>query len=327
VIAATGALLSQALHLAAMLAAAPLLAGLLRTAAARFAGRPGPHPLLPWRDLRKLLRKRPVAAEGGSVVSFAAPHAAVSATVLAAALVPSFALGMLSAPLAELLLLIGLLALARLGRALAAIDAGGALGGLDAARGLARSLLAEAAALLAAMSLAAFAGTTALEGIIGAVRERMATGAPRLLPFGVAALVLAGVALVEVRGLRGGSPAAGGEPELGAGGLAAAAPRDASGRHLALWEFQAALRLTVWLSLLAALILPIGLAPAGAGPLAWAAGALAWAGKLLVLGLVLALAEAALARLPPARAPELLGATLLVALLGVVLTVATGARL
>ncbi|GGG42795.1 hypothetical protein GCM10010964_32860 [Caldovatus sediminis] len=326
-IAGTSALLTQALHLAAMLAAAPLLVGLLRTASARLAGRPGPHPLQPWRDLRKLMRKQPVVAEGSSVVSLAAPHAAVSAAVLAAALVPSFARGMLSAPLAELLLLIGLLALSRLARALAAMDAGGALGGLDAARGLARLLLAEPAALLAAMGLAAFAGTTALEGIIGAVREGAAAGAPRLLSFGVAALVLGGVALAEVRGIRGGSPAAEGEPELGAGGLAAAAPRDASGRHLALWEFHAALRLTVWLSLLAALILPIGLAPAGAGPLAWAAGALAWAGKLLALGLALVLAEAALARLPPARAPELLGAALLVALLGVVLALATGARL
>ncbi len=323
-----GAALAQALHLAAMLAAAPLLLGVLRCVAARLAGRPGPHPLQPWRDLRKLMRKQPVAAEGASAVALAAPQAAVLATIAAAALVPSFARGMLFAPLADLVLLVGLLALARLARALAAMESGGALGGLEAARGMTRYARAEPAALLAAMGLAMLAGTTTLEGIIGAVREGGA-GASRLLPLGVAVLVLIAVAVAEAPRLRGAPSAAEDEASnLAAGGFAAAAaPRDASGRYLALWEFHAALRLTVWLSLLAALALPFGLAPAGAGPLAWVLGLLAWAAKLLVLGLALVLGEAIFARLPPARVSGFLGAALLAALLGVVLAFASTVRL
>src|SRR5690606_36650378 len=130
--------------------------------------------------------------------------------------------------------------------------------------------LAEPAMLFAAMGLAMLAGTTTLEGIIGAVREGGA-GTSRLLPLGVAVLVLIAVAVAEAPRLRGAPSVAEDEASaLAAGGFAAAAaPRDASGRHLALLEFHAALRLTVWLSLLAALALPFGLAPAGAGPLAW----------------------------------------------------------
>ncbi|MBW8269124.1 NADH-quinone oxidoreductase subunit H [Caldovatus aquaticus] len=325
-----GALLVQVLHLAVMLAAAPLLAGLLRTAAARLAGRRGPHPLQPWRDLRKLLRKQTVAAEGASPVARVAPCAAVVATVLAAALVPSFSLGMLLGPLADLLLVAGLLLLARLARELAAMEAG-ALGGLDAARGLVRLVLAEPALVIAAMGLAMLAGTTGLEGIIAAVREGGAGGGvARLALPASAVLALAGLALAENARLPlggAGAPALPPEAERELAGDRAAAPRDASGRHLALWEFQAALRLLVWLSLIAALALPVGLAPAGAGPLAWAAGLLAWAAKLLALGLAMAAAAAACARLPPARLPEFLAAALLVALLGVVLAFGSAVRL
>lgn len=311
-----GSALVQVLHLAVMLVAAPLLLGLLRTAAARLAGRRGPHPLQPWRDLRKLLRKQTVAAEGASPIALAAPHVAVVATALAAALIPSFSLGMLFSPLADLLLLAGLLALARLARELAVMDAGGALGGLDAARGMARFVLAEPALLIAAMGLAMLAGTTGLEGIIAAIREGgvgSGGGAFRFSLLGLALLALIGVALCDAD-----APAPPEEERELAGGWAAP-PRDASGRHLALWEFHAALRLTVWLSLLAALALPFGLAPAGAGPLAWVAGLLAWAAKLLALGFALALAGAVCGRLPPVRVPEFLAAALLVALLGMVL--------
>src|SRR3712207_3684469 len=55
---------------------------------------------------------------------------------------------------------------------------------------------------------------------------------------------------------------------------------EASGRHLALWEYGAALRLTLWVTLLAALFLPFGSAPAGSGPVAWAVGLAAWAAKV-----------------------------------------------
>ena len=61
-----GAILSQLLHVALMVAAAPLVVGCIRWLKARMMGRVGASPLQPWRDLAKLLRKRPVLAENAS---------------------------------------------------------------------------------------------------------------------------------------------------------------------------------------------------------------------------------------------------------------------
>ena len=109
-------LLTQLLHLALILALAPVLTGCVRWLKARLMGRRGAHPLQPWRDLLKLLKKRPVLAENASAISRAAPYVAVGAALLAAALVPSFARGMLLAPFSDLLLIARLLALGRLHR-------------------------------------------------------------------------------------------------------------------------------------------------------------------------------------------------------------------
>ena len=50
-------LVTQLLHLALILALAPVLTGCVRWLKARLMGRRGPHPLQPWRDLLKLLKK------------------------------------------------------------------------------------------------------------------------------------------------------------------------------------------------------------------------------------------------------------------------------
>ena len=47
-----------------MVALSPLLIGLMRQVRARLEGRVGAGVLQPWRDLRKLLGKEPLQAEG-----------------------------------------------------------------------------------------------------------------------------------------------------------------------------------------------------------------------------------------------------------------------
>ena len=116
------------LHAALVLAAAPVLAGALRLARARLEGRRGPPLSQGWRDLARLSRKRPVLAQDASWVFAAVPGVCATATVAAALLVPSFALGMATAPLSDLLVVAGLLALARCVLALAGLDAGAAAG-------------------------------------------------------------------------------------------------------------------------------------------------------------------------------------------------------
>ncbi|SDB70175.1 Formate hydrogenlyase subunit 4 [Belnapia rosea] len=313
-----GAVIAQLLHLALMLAAAPLVLGVVRWLKARMLGRRGASPLQPLRDLAKLLRKRPVLAENASVVTEAAPHLAVAVTVVAIALVPSFAHGMAFAPVADLVLVAGLLALARMALALNGLDVGTAFGGLGAAREMSFAVLAEPALLVSALSFAILAGTTNLDQI-GAVFRDGALGLR--VSLGLAAVAMLAVALAENARIPVDNPSTHLELTM----VHEAMLLEASGRHLALWDYQAALKLTLWLALVSAIFLPFGVAPAGTGPLAWLIGLLAWAAKMGMLCLALAFFENAIAKMRVFRVPEFLGAALLLALLAAALLfVSTG---
>jgi formate hydrogenlyase subunit 4 len=313
-----GGLLTQMLHAALLLAAAPLVLGLTRVLKARLMGRRGPPLLQPWRDTIKLLRKRPVLAENASVVMRAAPYLALAATLLAGLLVPGFAQGMLLAPMADLLLIAGLLALARAALVLAGHDAGTAFGGLGAARETLFAAFAEPALMVSILVLALLAGSANLDAI-GALFREAGQGLRVSLLF--VALALLAVALAENARVPVDNPATHLELTM----VHEAMILEASGRHLALWEAQAALKLTVWLALLAAVFLPFGAAPAGGGPIAWVIGAALWGVKLALLAALLAVFESTIAKMRVFRVPEFLGAALLLALLAAALLfVSTG---
>ena len=313
-----GGILTQALHVALMLAAAPLVVGVIRWLKARMMGRRGASPLQPLRDLEKLLRKTPVLAENASIVSEAAPYAGFAACLVAIALVPSFARGMAFAPLSDLILLAGLLAVARMALALAGMDVGTAFGGLGAAREMSFSAFAEPALLLSVLTFAILAGTTNLDLIAATFRDGALGLRVSLLLAGMAMLA---VAVAENARIPVDNPATHLELTM----VHEAMLLESSGRHLALWEFQAALKLELWLALLAAVFLPFGAAPAGAGPLAWGLGLLAWLVKMAGFTLALAVFESAIAKMRVFRVPEFLGAALLLALLAAALLfVSTG---
>ncbi len=305
-------ILTQALHILLVLAAAPLVVGGVRWLKARMLGRAGPHPLQPLRDVAKLLRKRPVLAENASAVSRVAPYVAAGAALAALSLVPSFARGMAFAPLADLVLVAGLLALGRVALALAGLDVGTGFGGLGAAREMSFAALAEPALLVAALSLAILAGTTGIEGIAATFQEGAVGLRVSLL---LALIALLAVAVVENARIPVDNPATHLELTM----VHEAMILEASGRHLALWEAAAALRLTLWLALLAAVFLPFGTAPAGFAPLGWIVGLLAWVVKITVLCLALAAFESTIAKMRVFRVPEFLGVALLVGVLGAIL--------
>jgi formate hydrogenlyase subunit 4 len=311
-------LLTQALHLALILVAAPLVVGVIRWLKARLLGRRGASPLQPLRDLEKLLRKQPILAENASSISEAAPYVALAATIAAAALVPSFAHGMALAPLADLILLAGLLAAGRVALALAGLDAGTPFGGLGAAREMSFAVFAEPAFLLCVLTLAILAGTTNLDAIAGTMRDgQLGLRVSLALAF----IALLAVAVAENARIPVDNPATHLELTM----VHEAMLLEASGRHLALWEAQSALRLTLWLALVAAIFVPFGAARPGAGPIAWSIGLLAWIAKMGVLCLALAVFESAIAKMRVFRVPEFLGAALLLALLAVALLfVSTG---
>jgi formate hydrogenlyase subunit 4 len=305
-------MLTQLLHLALVLAAAPLVLGGTRWLKARMLGRAAPHPLQPLRDIAKLLRKTPVLAENASWISRAAPYVAVGTVLAALAVVPSFARGMALGPLGDVLVVAGLLALGRVALALAGLDVGTAFGGLGAAREMSFAALAEPALLVVALILAMLAGTTGIEAIAATFQD----GSVGLRVSLVLALIaLAAVAVAENARIPVDNPATHLELTM----VHEAMILEASGRHLALWEAASALRLVLWLSLIAAIFLPFGTAPAGFAPLGWVAGIVAWATKLAVLCFMLAAFESAIAKMRVFRVPEFLGIALLLAVLGAIL--------
>ena len=313
-----GAILTQLLHLALMAAAAPLLLGGTRWVKARLVGRRGASPLQPYRDLARLLRKRPLLAENASPVSEAAPVVALAASLFGVALVPSFAHGMALAPVADLLLLAGLLATARVAMALAGMDVGTAFGGLGAAREMSFAVFAEPALALSVLVFAILAGGTNLDAIVVAFREG---GLGLRVSLALAAVALLAVALAENARIPVDNPATHLELTM----VHEAMLLEASGRHLAMWEYGAALRMLLWLALIGAVFLPFGAAPAGAGPLAWVLGLLVFLLKTGAMAVALAVFETAIAKMRVFRVPEFLGVAVMLALLAAALLfVSTG---
>lgn len=294
------------LHAALMLAAAPLLAGVQAWVRARLLGRAGPPLMQPWHDLVRLSRKRPVLPGPASWLFEGAPFACLSAIAVAALLVPSFTLGMATAPLADLIVLAGLLALDRCVLALAGFETGTALGGMGASRVMLAAVWAAPPAALVILLLATLAGTSNLDAACAVLREAPPGLAIAWLP-AAAALAIIGFVMAG-RGLGG--------PPLTL--MQDAAALDYSGPALAVVTYAGQLRTLVWITLIAALVLPFGLAPGGAGPLAWGVGVAAWIVKAGALGVAVAALETVLAGPFLARVPPMLGVAAVLAFLAAV---------
>lgn len=310
------AIVAQLVHVVLMFAAALLLADVIEWLKARFLGYRGRPIGQLWRDLRRLARKQPVIAENASPLFLAAPYVAFAAVATAASLTPSFASGMVFAPLADLLVIAGLLALARGVMALAAVDIGTAIGGVGASRTIVYAAFAQPALFVVFLTFGLVAGTTNIDAISEALRDS-AVGIRASLGMALVSLVVVAIAQM-------------GRPPLANAGtrwepamLSEAMMLEYSGRDLALLEATEALRLALWLSLIAVLFMPYGVVPAAAGPLAWLAGIGLWAAKLLVLGCGLAVLECGFALMRDARVPEFLGAAALLGLLALTLLFAS----
>ncbi|HEY0852823.1 MAG TPA: NADH-quinone oxidoreductase subunit H, partial [Bradyrhizobium sp.] len=128
------ALLVQMMQMLLVLAAAPLLTGFVRKVKARLLRRRGPPIIQPYRDLLRLLKKEVVVADNASWIFRVAPYVIFATTWVAAALVPTFATGLLFSWSADLIAIIALLASARFFLALAGMDVGTAFGGIGSSR-------------------------------------------------------------------------------------------------------------------------------------------------------------------------------------------------
>jgi len=305
-------LLTQFAQMALVLLLAPLLTGFVRKLKARLLRRRGAPLLQPYRDLLRLLRKEVVLAENASWLFRAAPYLIFAATWVAAALVPTFATGLLYSWSADLIAIIALLGSARFLLALAGLDIGTSFGGIGSSREVMIASLAEPAMLLIAFTVALVAGSTQLSTVADFMNS------PEVglrVSVGMALIALVMVAIAENARIPVDNPATHLELTM----VHEAMVLEYSGRHLAMIEFASFLKLLLYVSLIACLFAPWGLAPPGAGPAAFVIGAVAWLGKLAVAGVLLALFETAIAKMRVFRVPEFLGAALMLGLLATLL--------
>jgi formate hydrogenlyase subunit 4 len=304
--------LVQLVQAALVLALAPLLTGLVRTLKARLLGRRGPPLVQPYRDLLRLMRKDPVLAENASWLFRGAPYLVFAAIWLGACLVPSFSSRYGLGATADFIMLMSLLAGARLFTALSGLDAGTGFGGIGASREMMIGALAEPAVLMVVFTISLLTHSTGLPQIA----EYMASGSAGLrVSLGLALVALVMVAIAENARIPIDNPATHLELTM----VHEAMVLEHSGRHLALMEAAAMLKLLLYVSLIAAVFVPFGMAGAAGGAGALAIGLAAWVAKLAAGGALLALFETSIAKMRVFRVPEFLGAALMLGMLGTLL--------
>jgi formate hydrogenlyase subunit 4 len=302
----------QGAQMLLVLLLAPGLTGLVRKVKARLLRRQGPPVIQPYRDLARLMRKEVVLAHSASWLFRVIPYLIFAATWTAAALVPTFKAGLMFSWSADLIAIIALLGSARFFLALAGLDVGTSFGGIGSSREVMIASLAEPAMLMIMFTLALIAGSTQLSTM---AEYMLSPDVGLRVSLGLALLALTMVAIAENARIPVDNPATHLELTM----VHEAMVLEYSGRHLALIELTASLKLILYMSLIACLFAPWEMAAPGAPAAALAIGAVAYAGKLAVGGFLLALFETAIAKMRVFRVPEFLGAALMLGLLAALL--------
>jgi formate hydrogenlyase subunit 4 len=299
---------SQLLEIVAALLLAPLLSGWINQWRAWLQNRSAPGLLQPYRMLHKLFNKESVIAEHASPLFRGAPYIVFGCMALASAIIPTLSTDLPLSPAADAIALVGLFALARVFISLAAMDVGTAFGTLGARREMLIGFLAEPALLMVLFSASLISKSTSLTTIVETLAHRDLGIHPSLALAGVAFTM---VSLAENARVPVDNPATHLELTM----IHEALILEYSGRHLALLEWAASLKLFAYSCIGLALFFPWGVAEAEA-PLALLLAMPALILKLAIGGALLALLETLSAKMRIFRVPEYLATAFLLAVIG-----------
>ena len=299
-------------HIAMLLALSPFIIGLIRKVKARLQCRRGAGVLQPYADLAKLFKKQPVVSSTTSWIFTATPYIVFSSTLAAGLLVPIFVSQNPFNFAGNVIALVYLLALGTFFLILAGLDAGSAFGGMGSSREAIVATLAEPAMMLSIFAIALTAGSTNLSTIVHktALMEGIITAPPPHLMALVAFFV---VAVAETGRVPVDNPATHLELTM----IHEAMLLEYSGRYLALLEWAAGIKLLVFLSVIANVFAPWGIATS-VTPAKVAVGMVVYVAKVSALALLIGVIESMFAKLRLFRVPELLGAAFILSLLALV---------
>src|SRR6202008_1792071 len=179
---------------------------------------------------------------------------------------------------------------ARFFLALAGMDVGTAFGGIGSSREVMIASLAEPAILITVFAVAMIAGSTQLSTIA----EFMGSSAVGLrVSLGLALVALTIVAIAENGRIPVDNPATHLELTM----VHEAMILEYSGRHLALIEAASFLKLLLYVSVIACVFFPWGIAVSGQGPAAYLEAIAVYILKLAAAGFLLAVFETAIAKM------------------------------
>jgi formate hydrogenlyase subunit 4 len=310
-------ILAQLAAMALALVAAPLLTGWVNQCRAWLQNRRAPPLLQPFYALHKLFWKESVVAHGATPMYRIAPYVIFSCMLLAAMIIPTLSINLPLAPVADAIALVGLFSLARLFISLAAMDIGTAFGTMGARREMLIGFLAEPAFLMVLFTTSLISSSTSLATIVSTLAHREFTLLPSLAFAGIAFTM---VSLAENARVPVDNPATHLELTM----IHEALILEYSGRHLALLEWAASLKLFAYSCAGLALFFPWGVAQANDHvALLWALPVLI--AKLAAGGLGLAVIETILAKMRIFRVPEFLATAFLLGVLALLVHLLLGA--
>ena len=290
---------------------APVLLGWVNQCRAWLQNKSGPGILQPYRTLRKLFAKEAVLAHTASPLFRATPYVLFACMCLAAAIVPTLGTDLPFSPAADAIALVGIFALARVFISLAAMDIGTAFGSLGARREMMVGFLAEPALLMVLFTASLISHSTSLTTIVEHLAHAEFIIYPSLAFAGVAFTM---VSLAENARIPVDNPSTHLELTM----IHEAMVLEYSGRHLALIEWSAALKLFVYSCIGIALFFPFGI-PQGGDALGLLLALPALVAKLAVGGFAMAVIETLSAKMRIFRAPEYLGTAFLLAVLAMLI--------
>jgi formate hydrogenlyase subunit 4 len=265
---------------------APLIIGIIRKTKASLQSRRGASIIQPYYELLKLFSKGQVISKTASWIFRITPFIAMVSMILASAMVPVFINQSLNL-LGNVLVVIYLFAMFRIFMTLAALDTGSAFGGMGSSRESMISAIVEPTLFLSIFAMATLTRTVDLSGIAGGVN---------VFHLSNPALWLAFLAFfVVMLGENARYPFDNPTTHLELTMVHEAMILEYSGKRLGLMEYSSWVKLTLFMTLLANVFLPFGIATS----MTWEAillGIVVYVGKVIVLAIAVAIIESSMSK-------------------------------
>ena len=293
-----------------IMALAPLVTGLIRKTKARTQKRIGASVFQPYYDIVKLLHKDEVISDQSSWLFRLAPWVNFVSIGAAAFFIPVFLTSSPFGLVGDLLLVMGLFALARFFIMLAGLDVSSAFGGLGSSREMMISSLLEPATFLAIFVVAITYGGTNLSTLVAAASTSQLLPHPQLI---FAAIAMFVVILGETGRLPFGNHATHLELTM----MHEAMVLEYSGKSLALVEWSQSIKQLVLYALIVNIFVPWGIS-SSIMPVTLGIGLLAFVVKVSMFAISVAFLESSIAKWRLFRLPDLIAIAIASSMIGLV---------